>query len=100
MRIASYKIQEPDYMEQYEKAMGNYKDGFSACPICGRLTNWDAACKKNRILRIVEGGGTITDELENPEFDGGADVGCWAVGATCWKKWLKATAEQGGTNVV
>ena len=88
MCIASDKIQEPDYMEQYEKAMGNYKDGYSAYPICGRLINWDAAW--DYILRIVDGGGTITDELDNPEFDGG----CWADGATCWKKWLNAAKEQ------
>lgn len=41
MCIASDKIQESDYMEQYEKVRGNYKDGYSACPICGRLINWE-----------------------------------------------------------
>lgn len=93
MRLSIEQVQEPDYMAQMEKSWRKEKEGYSICPICGRLTNWDDACKKNRILRIVNGGGTITDELENPEFDGGADVGCWAVGATCWKKWLNAVKE-------
>lgn len=91
MRIAAEKIQNKDYMEQYEKTDAHYRDGFLQCPICGRQAEVEKNFNAGRSLRIIDGGSTITDE--DFEINDGSDVGWWPVGATCWKKWLKMKEE-------
>jgi hypothetical protein len=88
MKIATIKLQTPDCGEQRNRSYENLKEGFDPCPICGKNTNWDEAVKAGRVLHWVDGGANLTDDMT--EKDDGSDLGCWPVGATCWRKWLKA----------
>lgn len=81
---------------QYEKNhewFENHNKGGYPCIICGKeiKDDWDYA------LHVFNGGDLLTDFDEFPEdlqkrderFDSKGDMGCYPVGATCYRKWLK-----------
>lgn len=79
MKTLYENIRAKDYDEQEDKC--DFGQG-KPCIICGRLVKTDKPFKQ---LRLICGGNFITDD--EGEFED--DMGWYAVGNACYKKFIK-----------
>lgn len=79
--------QAPQYEANQRKAKGTEPH----CIICGKNVKPETAVT----VEIIDYGVTILLEGEEPgEWEGGSSIGCFMVGADCYKKVRKAAVER------
>lgn len=102
MRIKYITMEELDSLADQDKREKNIErcesNGFEYCYICGRKVS-DADLEKlnngsgEGWIHGFEGGAKWTTADVKGIPDDGANLGCWAVGSTCYKKFLKLLHE-------
>lgn len=85
--ITLEKIRSKDY-DKWEYRNCNCSKGDTPCVICGKTIKGEQV-KAGHWLRMYEGGEFLTDDMETPDGELPGDMGCFPVGESCYKRFLK-----------